>query len=310
MPKMHKLKRRARREAWNLSDNMPEVLSVTECLCKHMLDSDWEALYSINLAVDQRPSDCIEHFNDLVTWVLDGPCVSNSKSDDSEMTIGEKEKEAARISKQLIKLSRQIGIAFPELREPYSMLKVISPWKYAMEPLTVVGSISRRGAKDNSNLDECETKESSNEVSINSDQSESLDEEAYSAHEVFFKLRGSWSHVENVVRRRRCHGFEVPVAGEYSVLGEIAEYMTKTITSMGPQLPRRKYPVWCRLAARELWQRINSSLYFRPTSETQKYRIIEYSIFAYSDYHHLEFPGEAWGEKQIIQAVSSRDHKK
>lgn len=292
---MHKLERRALEEAQRLEEDRPEVLSATEHLCTHMLYSDWETLYSINLEVEQWPSDLIDHFNDLLTWVLDGPCVSDSDSYDSEITRGEKEKEAARFSKQLIKLSRLIGETFPELCEPYSLLKVISPWKYATEPFTVGGSTSTRDAEDHSRLDECETKAASKEPSINSSQSKSHEEDVYSAREIFFELTGSWSHVENVVRRRRCHGFEVPVAGENSVLKEIAEYVTKTTASMSDQPPRRKYPVWCRLAASELWQRINNSLFFRPASDTQKYRIIEYSIFAYSDYHSLELPGEGWG---------------
>jgi hypothetical protein len=259
-------------------------LPITKCLLDHMSTEDWEDFESLVEAQDSRDFFAAD-FHVLVSWIHEGPSGLPLREPTSALGPKARLKEAKMIAKQLRHLSVKIQANFPELDEEYSLLKILFPWKHAEEPFTIGGAStdSESGMKGG----------------------QSCPERPFSAQERLYELTGSWSHVQDVVRRRKAYGLEVPVVGrEYSVLSELTDYILQSAEQAANESgAKRKYPAWCMVAAHDLWRTINRSQLLRHASTAMKMRIMEYTIHAYAGYHGLEPPGAGWGPEQLRQVV-------
>lgn len=259
-------------------------LPATECLLEHMLQSDWEDLESLVQAygsLELFPAD----FHVLVYWVHQGPPGLPLPERISALTPSKRAEEGKQIAKQLRHLSVKIQANFPELSKEYSLLRILFPWKHAEEPFTI------KGSQDDSETD---MKEDCNYV-----------ETPYTPQEILFELKGSRSNIENVLRRRKAYGLEAPVVGgKQSVISELQEYILRSSEKIAYEPSSKgKYPTWCMVAAHDLWRTINHSYLFRHASTEMKKRIMEYTIYAYADYHELDPPGEGWGPEQFRSVI-------
>ena len=303
---MHKLKRLVKERVRFLEEQsgITDFRAATECLNEAMNEADWDLLEQLNLELELHPLDQTSGFEVLMNWIIDEPCLPDQ--DEAILRMAYKErKKASQISEALEKLSKEIANVFPELSNPYSLLRVIRPWKHAMEPF-VLGP-PPKSTKGQSSSDGPHEDEAVEPPMGASEKQRYFDQGIYSPRTLLYELTGDWGHIERTVQSKGCFGLEVPVVGPDGVLIEIQRYVQRQIDLSEPIQTQRKYPPWCKPAVRDLWEKINKSPYYNAgfLADSTKHRVIEYTIYSYADYHGLERPSEDWGPKQIQRAIDN-----
>jgi hypothetical protein len=291
---MHRLERLAVREAKEVRDTVPELLTATDCLRRHMLPRDWNTLQSFNDKLDFH--DLLEHFALLRNWLIDSWFLRDWGKTNSSMNTGKMREEAEKVAERVKKLSKDIEMLFPELCEPYSIHTVVEPLSWIKHLDWIDPS--------NSELPEINTSPypiafdprlATTAHGIEADCTES---EPESKDDLLFRLAQEAGEVAAKLKGLSRYGLTPAIAGKSSLLDHLHSYIAQNGRTLRAPPAQRTHPTWCRYATFRLANKINKSDFFELASKAQKYRVIEYSILATADYHGLESPSR-WGPKQI-----------
>lgn len=231
----------------------------------------------------------LDDFDELLVWIDTGPNGTLPVDRLSDYTRAKKAEAAQDIVEHIKTLTLKILAFAPEFAEEYSVLRILEPWCCAFEP-----ELFFEARED---IDRADSADSSNSA-------EDSD---------FWFRRGDLTALfsqgvegaKSAVKDRRAYGLELPLVGETSIFEALSAYIAREGAKIKKGTRERLgYPSWCVPAAKDLWQLLCSSDFFKNANKTHKRRIIEYTTRAYSDYHGLTEPGEKWEGGSIETALN------
>lgn len=299
---MHPLERKARQDAANIQDVLPEDAKAAEDLFESMMPSDWEILQS--LVPGQPPESSLAPFLTIRTWLASSPLPVDSGQPEYSMPTAELREQAKNLAKRVRDLARDMEALFPELSSKRSLQIVIQPQTWlertrSLEP-TMQECIDEAREYSAQRDGALSREPAVLDVLVAMTRASGGEAEALETYRNWHERAQS---VESGVKGFCRVGVAPPVVGDGSVFQQLEGYISERAhLKKAPRKPRNN-PSWCRHFCHELDKKLQSAPLLADLKRSQKLRVIEFTLHAHARYHGLQVP-DSWGTREIERSLT------